>query len=225
MDLDPAADSFGTAAYWIDQASRFKQTAAGSGTGLEEEVAACLLGGFGMPAEVGLAAYRAVRESGLLDSVQPPSVDSIHSVLQRPIKIGRTTVHYRFPKQKSRYLAEGIRHLRANPPLGDGKILRDQLMRIRGIGFKTASWIVRNWSGSTEVAVIDIHIMRAGQAAGFFETEWRLPRDYLIFEEAFLRFACSAGLSPIVLDQCIWSQMHELQGLAPSIMRLVAARR
>ena len=44
--------------------------------------------------------------------------------------------------------------------------LRDWLLAIPGIGPKTASWIVRNRTGSSAVAIIDVHILRAGTSAG-----------------------------------------------------------
>src|SRR3954470_17393644 len=37
------------------------------GRTLREEIAACLLGGFGIPAEIGLAAFSRLRDRGLLD--------------------------------------------------------------------------------------------------------------------------------------------------------------
>src|SRR5262245_32169997 len=62
---------FGTAAYWITQYwRRFGDRpllALAIGRSLLEETAACILGGHGVPAEVGLAAFRAVRDAGLLD--------------------------------------------------------------------------------------------------------------------------------------------------------------
>src|SRR4051794_19288313 len=55
------------------------------GTSLREEVAACLLGGHGMPAEVGLAAFRRLRDRGLLDGRCSQAV--IESALVEPLEI------------------------------------------------------------------------------------------------------------------------------------------
>ncbi len=65
-----AFDELMTPAYWRGQA--WQHTESGTfcdfrlGRSLEEEVAACLLGGWGMPAELALAAYSRVRERNLL---------------------------------------------------------------------------------------------------------------------------------------------------------------
>jgi N-glycosylase/DNA lyase len=54
----------GSAAYWVDQASRTPEPLTFAlGDNLVEEVAACILGGFGLPAAVGLAAFQTVRAS------------------------------------------------------------------------------------------------------------------------------------------------------------------
>ena len=228
MPLQPfwgSIDSFGTAAYWIDQAHRVRLADYVITKDFTEEVIACLLGGHGMPAEVGIAAFRAVRDSGLLQASALPAEDSIIRVLEQPLLVRGKTVRYRFPRQKGRYVAAALRELRSNPPSGDALEVRARLATIPGIGLKTASWIVRNWGASTQVAIIDVHVMRAGQAAGFLAPEWQLPRDYLRCEEAFLSFAASADISPIALDTCIWSQLHELRGLAPAILRRVNDRR
>ncbi|MGK7863061.1 hypothetical protein [Falsiroseomonas sp. E2-1-a4] len=66
-------------------------------------------------------------------------------------------------------------------------------MRLNGIGPTTASWIARNWLGAASVAILDIHVIRAGQLIGLFEQEVRLPRDYFGMERRFLDFAEAVG--------------------------------
>src|SRR6266850_6882314 len=66
-------DVFFTPAFWVSRAwidgeqSEFARYSIGRT--LREEVAACLLGGHGMPAEVCLAAYRRLRDRNLLDGI------------------------------------------------------------------------------------------------------------------------------------------------------------
>ena len=81
----------GTAAYWIattdfsridghlDKTGRHRL-----GSSLREEVAACVLGGFGMPFELGLAAFHAVRERGLLSEGHSVRGGEIEKILRRP---------------------------------------------------------------------------------------------------------------------------------------------
>ncbi|MDZ3993341.1 hypothetical protein PspTeo4_24872 [Pseudomonas sp. Teo4] len=47
-------------------------------------------------------------------------------------------------------------------PLHSGRALRDWLLELPGIGYKTASWVARNWLDADDVAILDIHILRAG---------------------------------------------------------------
>src|SRR3954463_6907536 len=60
-----AFDELLTPAFWLGQAWQHEALGTFSdlrlGRSLVEELAACLLGGFGMPAELGLAAYRRLR--------------------------------------------------------------------------------------------------------------------------------------------------------------------
>jgi N-glycosylase/DNA lyase len=201
----------GTAAYWTEQTRR-RQTPTDFALGktLAEEIAACLLGGYGIPAAVGLAAFREVREKGLLDGA--PSAAQVEAVLAIPIRVpGRASlVRYRFARQRSQRLAAALEVLDASTPPDDSLELRAWLMRLPGIGPKTASWIVRNHHACDQVAIIDIHVHRAGIAAGFFSSAWRLPRDYAIFEDAFCQVAAVAGVSAASLDACIWDQMQRL---------------
>src|SRR4051794_29547804 len=66
------------------------------GRTLHEEVAACLLGGFGMKAELGLAAYARLRDSGLLD--RTPSANALEALLIEPFLLGNQHRRYRFPR-------------------------------------------------------------------------------------------------------------------------------
>jgi N-glycosylase/DNA lyase len=205
------AHELGTAAYWVEQ-TRLRDTPESYALGatLAEEVAACLLGGHGIPADIGLAAYRAVRDAGLLDA--PADTDVYEAVLATPLRVpGRDrAVRYRFARQRARRLAESLAVLDRAVPPADPLALRSWLMNLPGVGPKTASWIVRNRSASDEIAIIDVHVHRAGIAAGFFSASWLLPRDYAIFEAAFCRVAALGGVSAAALDACVWDQMQRL---------------
>jgi N-glycosylase/DNA lyase len=164
----------GTAAYWIAltqtavQDGRLPDSPARHriGADLTEEVAACLLGGHGLPHQVGRAAFEAVRAAGLLH--RPAEPHELERVLRQPLQVGARTVRYRFPRQRAAYLAVALARLQAQPPPPSARALRGWLLELPGIGPKTASWIVRNHLGSNEVAIIDIHVLRAGIAASVF---------------------------------------------------------
>lgn len=177
------------------------------GNTLLEEAAACLLGGHGIPAEVGLAAFDRVRSAGLVTGAAV-SESTILRELASPLCVRGRPVRYRFARQKARYLA-GVIHLlpavesEATTPLA----LRRRLTELPGIGLKTASWIVRNWLASDEVAIIDIHILRAGVLAGIFHLASDPQRDYLELEQRFLTFSVAIGVRASTLDALIWRTM------------------
>jgi len=201
----------GTAAYWAEQTRRRPTPATYAlGASLAEEVAACILGGYGIPAAVGLAAYEALRDAGLL--IGCPSAPALEAVLRHPLTVhGRARpVRYRFARQRAERLSAALAVLRASDPPCNPVLLRDWLTRLPGIGPKTASWVVRNHCSCDEVAIVDIHVQRAGVAAGFFASRWRLPADYHRFERAFCQVASLAGVSAAALDACMWHQMQSL---------------
>jgi N-glycosylase/DNA lyase len=112
------------------------------GASLSEEVAACLLGGHGIPAEAGLAAFARLRESGLLQ--RQSLAAEIENALALPLKVGGRAVQYRFARQRSKYLSLCLRRIAVeSPPAGD-RAFRDWLRGFPGLGPKTASWITRN---------------------------------------------------------------------------------
>ena len=202
----------GTAHYWVaaTQDRLAHSTNPGGpgrhqlGANLIEEVAACLLGGYGMPYEVGLAAFRAVRDAGLLQRTSTP--EEIELVLRRPLQVRQRTVHYRFPAQRAGYLAHALDELMHRPAPATGRELRAWLLRMRGIGPKTASWVTRNHLDSDQVAIIDVHIHRAGVRAGVFDSSWTVSRDYARLEAHFLAWAEAGDVRAADLDAAIWAE-------------------
>jgi thermostable 8-oxoguanine DNA glycosylase len=212
----------GTAAYWTEQTRLCgTPTTYRLGETLPEEVAACILGGHGIPAEVGIAAFESLRRAGLLHPFADEA--AIGAVLRKPIEVPgrRRPIRYRFAAQRAARVSAAMRLLGTKRPPDDPLALRDFLLAFPGIGPKTASWIVRNWTGCGDVAIVDIHVQRAGIAAGFFSPRWSLPRDYARFEEAFCLAAQIGGVTAAALDACMWKQMRDL-GPAQAVLLGVA---
>jgi thermostable 8-oxoguanine DNA glycosylase len=206
-------DELLTPAYWKGQAWQHQRLGTYQdlrlGRSLIEELAACLLGGYGMPAELGLAAYRRLRDRGLLIAV--PKVKEVERALSEPfLTPGGQRRHYRFPHQKARYLVASLKELLEIEPPADDLALRNLLMTFPGIGPKTASWIVRNHRGSDAVAIIDVHILRAGRHLGLFPTSWEPQRHYIQLESAFIQFATALGVRAAILDALMWDYMRRL---------------
>ena len=163
-----------TAAYWMTQywmhEDGFPNRCHRLGRTFEEEIVACLLGGYGIPAEVGLAAFERVRDRGLIAGPSP-SIEVLSDILREPLMIKGRGIVYRFGSQKARHVSGVLKILSERPAqLDSPRALRDHLLQLPGIGPKTASWIVRNWLGSNDVAILDIHVVRAGQLMGLFST-------------------------------------------------------
>lgn len=172
-----------------------------------EEVCACLLGGYGIPAYVGLAAFNFLKSQNTFNGTQTSEADIFH-LLSQPLEINGKKIKYRFAKQKSRYIANAIQFLKENePPFNQGKELRNWLLQIQGIGYKTASWIARNWLNANDVAILDVHVLRAGHLANFLDRSLSVQKDYLKLEEQFLEFAYALGVDAYELDAVIWHDM------------------
>lgn len=213
-----AVDAFPTPAYWVFQvlsrrlvgeAVQFRL-----GQSLVEEVAACLLGGHGMPATICMAAFEHLRERGAF-SGEPPTQSRLEAWLKEPLLVQGRTVHYRFASQKSRYLAAALPLARTAPSFEAGKQLRDWLLQMPGVGPKTASFVARNWLGADDVAILDIHIMRVGQAIGLFSPALTVERHYFELEDLFVRFAQNIDVRASELDAVIWYEMAS----SPSTVR------
>lgn len=205
-----APDELGSCAYWVDQARRHPPvldlTCAES---LHDEILFCLLGGYGITWAVNRAAWNALHAAGL--TAGTPRAAAIEEVLHTPLSLGSgATRRYRFPAQRAVRLAAVMRILDVATLPSDPLALRHWLTGLPGIGLKTASWIVRNRFADDRVAVIDVHVQRAGLAAGFVRPSWRLPCDYPLFELAFCEVARLGGVRSAALDLTIWHQLQEI---------------
>lgn len=218
-----AIDAFPSPAYWAYQV--FAKRILGQtinyklGGTLREEVGACLLGGHGIPAAVGLAAYHHLRVLGAFGEV-PPDEATLHKWLSQPLHMGERQVRYRFARQKAKYLSAALQRLsQEDAPSKTGRALRDWLIDIPGIGYKTASWIARNWLRADDVAILDIHILRAGQFAGFFPSNLKVERHYRELETIFLEFSDKLGVKASELDAVIWLEMMSSPNTVRAMMK------
>lgn len=203
-----------TPAYWAAQAWMWGIDAPDHfrlGRTLAEEVLACMLGGYGLPAEVGLAAYDRLRTemhacpAGLVD---PRHVEAL---LRAPLMVNGRQVHYRFARQKAGYVSAAFSELPAIIEAGlSDRALRDRLIKLRGVGPKTASWIVRNLRRSDDVAILDVHILKAGRLLGIFDARHCVERHYDLLERAYLRFAKAIGARASLLDSVMWMTMRQI---------------
>ncbi len=205
-------DALLTPAYWRGQSWQYQLLGWYAdlrlGRTLVEEVAACLLGGYGMPAELGLAAYQRLRDRDLLTG--RPDETAIKSALIEPFKMSGGNRRYRFPNQKARYLTACLERLSTFEEPENDLELRDSLAAFPGVGLKTASWITRNYRSSDAVAIVDVHILRAGRALQLFPLCWTPQSHYRQLEARFLTFAQAIEIPAGLLDGVMWDHMRRL---------------
>ena len=208
-----AAEEICSPAYWAAQAWMWEIDDPHHyrlGETFEEEVLACLLGGYGIPAEVGLAAYERLRTELQRCPLALTDSDHVYQLLREPLNVRGRLVRYRFARQKATYLAGTMSALSYVDTQADDRRLRDQLTELPGIGPKTASWIVRNLRGSDDVSILDVHVLRAGRILGIFPGRWTVHRHYRPLEDAYLTFARAIGVRASILDSVMWMTMRRL---------------
>jgi N-glycosylase/DNA lyase len=215
-------DELFTPAYWKVQYMMHQTSFAINnyryGDCLIHEICACLLGGYGIKAEVATSMFTSLKEKQLLNP--GTSYELLLINLMSPIKMPKVEIRYRFPYQKAKYLYEFLnRPDITNIPEDDDHELRNWLLSIKGIGLKTASWITRNWLKSDKVAILDIHIYRAGLIAGIFDFDHCIHRDYLCMEKRYLDFCQALDVNAADLDALIWYQLKQANHIAINILK------
>lgn len=206
-----AVDAFPTPAYWVFQALNRRLNAAPLryklGRSLAQELGACLLGGHGIPASVGLAAFERLVTRDVFNPSKVPDEASLLEWLTEPLEMAGRPIRYRFAAQKARYLAACLPSVHAAPAFASGRALRDWLLALPGVGPKTASWVARNWMDADDVAILDVHILRFGQAIGLFGSAMRVEKDYETMEALFVEFSSRLNVRTSELDAIIWHEM------------------
>jgi len=202
-----------TPAYWMLRckiASDPLYDFVSDGENLIEEIGFCLLGGFGVTAELNSAAFVRLRNAGVFDLDQAFDENGIRRLLLEPLLVFDRPHRYRFPNQRAKRLAL-MREQVGNIDLNSltERTMRELLLTINGIGPKTAAWVMRNHFNSDDVAIIDIHLIRACKQINVFPESFRLPQDYPPLEQRFLDFARALEVRPAILDAVIWSDMRE----------------
>lgn len=220
IDCNEAGRRF-TKSYWEVQYLLDDTTCANYkiGSNLKEEVVACLLGGYGLKAELGLLAFHRIKNLRLI--CQEASFEDIEDAISAPFRWDGRDIHYRFSRQKAKYIYGFLqRNDIEEMEMMSGSRLRERLMTVKGIGPKTASWIARNQGNCEDVAIVDIHIYRAGRLAGFVNPRWDMQKDYYKIEESFLDFCHSINALPSRMDSIMWNQMKESNRRAIELLNL-----
>ncbi len=214
----PFTPAFWRASLWLQDnpAGRFSHNR--SRQSIMKETVFCILGGYGIKAEVAQAYFNKMSNAGIFHGAGTRETD-IRRLLKEPAIYQGRTYGYRFPNQKARYLAQALRSFADHEIPRDDLRLRDWLLELPGIGRKTAAWIVRNCLGSDNVAIIDIHLQRAGRLMGLFDSRTLCASTYAYFEQRFLAFAKALKVQASALDMLIWKTMREHTFVASAQLR------
>lgn len=212
-------DDFGTLytnAFWKLQYELYKDTLkkeVSKNRNLLEEIVSCLLGGYGFKAELGWKAFQRLKNKRIIR--QGVKYETILAALSEPFMIDKKQVYYRFPAQKSKYIFKLLNRQDLNRIPSDNALsLRNWLLSVEGIGPKTASWITRNYTGANTVAIIDVHIYRAGLLTGFISKELNVQRDYFEIEKCFIDYCKSIDTQPSIMDLIMWQNMKYTNKIA-----------
>lgn len=184
-----------------------------SGT-LLEEIVACLLGGYGLPAETSMAYFQKMKATGFFDR-PPTSISEVEEFLRHPVVVSGSSRRYRFWRSKARPIwAAMVKHRAEIENLehwnGDALVFRNRLTQLPGIGLKTASWICRNWCKDGNVAVLDIHIVRSLTKLGCSLRPVAAPKNYYEAEKCFLDLCRSLGTPSDSLDLVMWAITRQI---------------
>ena len=186
---------------------------------LRRELLFCLLGGHGITYELNVSAVQVLLRVGIWDHLTDPPwiAEQLRRPQFRPLRCDGTLRCYRFPNAAAARISTAFSWVAAQGTIVSGlRAARTSAERRRwlctcpGIGAKTASWLLRNSGWARDVAVLDIHVLRALQDGGRLDAV-RLPRDYDAAERVYLTWAEDLDASPAALDLFLWD-VYRLAG-------------
>lgn len=187
------------------------------GSCLKDEIIACILGGYGITAEMSAAAFKALKEQDALDTIGKTNAQiyqQIVRILSGKFNVGGHSIHYRFAKQRAKRIFLALLKLKTETPPESDLKFRAWIKSFNGIGAKTASWITRNWLGSDNVAIIDIHIFRACTIMGLFNGNENPAKEYEKLERKLVALAKAMRVKLSEMDVIMWDQMRTMKDYA-----------
>jgi hypothetical protein len=182
-----------------------------------DELVFCLLGGHGVTYELTSSVLPVVRRLDIFAARWTPG--RLERVIARelarpqfePRRSDGSLRRYRFPNRKARLLVAAREWLLQECPvtlqlrdLDDERGRRELLCRCPGIGPKSASWLLRNTGYASELAILDVHVIRAMREYGYAEDGITLPRDYDRLEGSFLAWCGTLDARPDAFDLFLW---------------------
>jgi thermostable 8-oxoguanine DNA glycosylase len=182
----------------------------------------CILGGYSIPFELNDSAYRTLHQKGYTDPqfYSSHSSDTCSTILEtelaatqfRPLTAAGQLRRYRFPNAKahslvaaSKWLHDTCDYCLETILIGSENEQREILMTCPGLGFKTASWFLRNVGRAVRLAIIDVHLHRVLSELSIIPAHLTPGRHYLRIEQYFLDACDAIPAPPAEMDLIIWS--------------------
>lgn len=193
-----------------------QQMAPANEAAVHRELLFCLLGGHAVSYELALSATERCAKLDVFalhwapDALKARLADELSQPQFLPRKLDGTLRRYRYPERKailvvgaSQWLASCGSLTEALSSLDCEQERRKLLCACPGIGPKTASWLLRNLGFAQNLAVLDVHVLRAMVSAGLVGRV-NLSRDYEMVEETFLAWCEDLAAPPAAFDLFLW---------------------
>jgi thermostable 8-oxoguanine DNA glycosylase len=227
-DMDPAATTAAATtphpewrAVWAAFAQAYTECVAGQDAADEDafrrELVFCLLGGHGITYELSVSTLAVVDR---LDIFAPRwSRRTLAAVVEgelirpqfEPRRKDGSLRRYRFPRRKAKLIAAARDWVLAEESLTtrldlipDEQHRRKFLCTCPGFGPKTASWLLRNTGYAANLAVLDVHVLRAMIEHGRIGAKLEVAREYEAIEREFLTWCDELGAQPDAFDLFLW---------------------
>jgi thermostable 8-oxoguanine DNA glycosylase len=183
---------------------------------LRRELVFCLLGGHGVTYEMNRSAATAVDELDVFsdqhaaDTLWDELVGVLSAARFDPPRKDGSPRRYRFPRRKATLIVQARGWVLDAGSLTAGlsacsseRDCRAWLMSCPGLGPKSASWVLRNTGWARDLAILDIHVLRAMADFGVI-SDARLGSDYEAVERKFVDWCGQVGAAPGVFDLFLW---------------------
>lgn len=191
-----------------------------STTKWKDEFFFCLLGGYGITYELNHSAFRILNGLCYFDAKwYADGPNNLALLLERelntrqfdPLTSSGEFRRYRYPRRKAQLIEQAGRWLFKQcqftlPSLcqGEPQETRELLVGCPGIGYKTASWFLRNIGLGKELAILDVHVLRFLVDFDIIPAYMEGPSSYLKIEQMYLEACHAIGASPEQMDLILW---------------------
>jgi N-glycosylase/DNA lyase len=181
----------------------------------------CLLGGYSISFELNSSAFDVIKKKGCFEpSVYRDHTDWLEDKLESELKTRQFNPlckdgsfrAYRFPKSKAKTLVKAGQWLLRTCDFCLSDLLdstskknREILLECPGVGYKTASWFLRNIGQGNGLAILDIHIYRVLKDFAIIPPTLTVESDYLEIEGFFCNACDAIGARIESMDLILWT--------------------